>query len=625
MSASKPAGFDSDEDDDYFEIDPEKNFDDEFGPDSEDCFYVAAAKNSLDRYLNGIKFDYTLEDEDLTLMDKLLGFYQDNGDKYSALLANDVLLQALDQKKNDIFNENPFSFVLKLLINTDLLDDPHVKSVPFKIITVLNQYLRGLDPESLNTLQCMITDHLKHVAFEISYKHLAFFREVLQAFKLKTRCDAINARLKEMLAGRDYKSVARIVDSLGYWNDFAPEAIIIPLIFRDQLQVAEDFFPKMSLQRKEETFKLLDSFFEHEYAVYQACTAFAKQHKITGIKIVKLDTQPLRKTTEKLLELSGMPLEKLPNLNRIAMKGRLMANLRRYEKFTDAENRSACDRTVKKIVKMDDKEMQELVIEFYMQNGHHTLAKGYCKYFKIPQEKFYKEEIAVLDENHNNEDQEKSKFPPFVIDSRVKIITVDDSSSFERMCFLLNQLKFVSIDVEGDSRFSSAALIQISTKQEVYIVDIIELEKRRFDIEEWKILKKTLFDNTKILKLGFDWHADILMLERSFNIEFDVTNGSYLDLKVAWETMRKNPKFKLPFEYDKGDGRKHQDLKTFVEFCLGKTLDKSLRTKDFAMRPLTDKMKNYAAIDAHSLLHAYFEFRRKTSYYGGDVKNMYLK
>lgn len=563
------------------------------------------------------------------MLNKLCVFYSELDDPKSQKLGNELLFRAFDEKKADIFNDNPFSFALKLVINTNALDDPHIKSIPYKIIMGLNDFVRQQDENQQSVMHCMITDFIKAVAFEISHKHLTFFRVMTAVFLLKTSCGQIITRLKTMLEAKDYKTVARIIDTMGYWNEFGPEEIMIPLIFRDALQVAEDLLVRMNTQRKYETLMLIDSFLKTEGACDNACVKFAQEHTIPGIKIVKLAAKPLMKTIKKLLGLCGVMVDELPNMNKIVTRDRLCAILlHRYANQT--ANPIHSDNAIKELVKEGAKDLQEIVVEYCVQYGHYTEAQKWCQYWQLPESRYLsetrKDEIEKtkqdLDKNHNTTD--KVNFPPFLINSTVKIFSVHDLSGFDRMCSAFDRVKFVSIDVEGDSRSTSAALIQISTTTYIYIIDVIVLESERFDEGEWAKLKSSLFDNPKILKLGFNWDADVSMLDRTFHWNLDLTNGSYLDVQKVWVSLCEKPKFKLPHQYEKGDNRKHQDLKTFVEHCTGTTLDKSVKRIDFAIRPLSERMINYAAKDANSLLQAYFVFKREARNCGVDVDTMTL-
>lgn len=578
---------------------------------------------NFDHYLNGLKFDYEIGEQDHTLLNKLFIFFNETEDSKSQALANEMLLNELEKKKEDIFNDNPYEFVLKLLINTNALDDPHKNTVPFKIVMTLNDFIRGQDDQK-NVLKCMITDFLKEIAFELSYKHLDFFRIVAAVFHLKELCDPIVVRIRKLLEEKDYKKVARIVDCLGCWNEFRPEEIVIPLIFRDALQVVEEFVVRMSKERKYETFKMIDSFFQVEGNCENACIEFAKKHNIPGTKMAKLSAKPLMTTTKKLLALCDIMTDEFPNMHKIVTQNRL-CNLLNHRYVQKTANPIHSEHAIKELVGEDAKDLQELVIEFCTQYGHWDDAQKWCRYFNIPESRYLsqsrrneiKEQTRHID-NYPNEMQ----LPQFLIDKSVKILSVHDTTAFERMCATFDRIKFVAIDVEGNSRTTTAALMQISTTRIIYIIDIMMLENQRFDADDWIKLKNSLFTNKNILKLGFNWDADMIMLERTFNWNVDLSNGSFLDLQKVWTSLCQNSKFKLPYQYDKNDKKKHQDLKTFVEHCTGKTLDKTLKMMDFSIRPLSEKMLNYAAKDAYSLLMSYFVLQRQARRIGIEIEKM---
>ena len=109
----------------------------------------------------------------------------------------------------------------------------------------------------------------------------------------------------------------------------------------------------------------------------------------------------------------------------------------------------------------------------------------------------------------------------------------------------------VGVDCEWKPSFGSQknelALMQIASRKNVFILDIISIGTKVPHL--WQELGKFLFNNCDILKLGFGFTSDILMIKQSLpELNFTPKQVGFLDLLSLWKILEKYPKVVLPYE-----------------------------------------------------------------------------
>lgn len=89
--------------------------------------------------------------------------------------------------------------------------------------------------------------------------------------------------------------------------------------------------------------------------------------------------------------------------------------------------------------------------------------------------------------------------------------------------------------------------MQIATRKNVFILDIISIGTKVPHL--WQELCKFLFNNCDILKLGFGFTNDIVMIKHSLpELNFTPKQVGFLDLLSLWNLLEKYPKVVLPYE-----------------------------------------------------------------------------
>lgn len=82
------------------------------------------------------------------------------------------------------------------------------------------------------------------------------------------------------------------------------------------------------------------------------------------------------------------------------------------------------------------------------------------------------------------------------------IVLVDERNKFYKMLKYLSGQYLISFDAEWKPTFSSTnelALIQIATREYIYLIDVVQLN---IGLDDWSQLGKYVFNNNEILKLG---------------------------------------------------------------------------------------------------------------------------
>ncbi|RHZ61890.1 hypothetical protein Glove_345g5 [Diversispora epigaea] len=158
---------------------------------------------------------------------------------------------------------------------------------------------------------------------------------------------------------------------------------------------------------------------------------------------------------------------------------------------------------------------------------------------------------------------------------------VDKLDELLDMCRKLENSQEIAVDLEHHSYRSYlgfTCLMQISTREEDFIVDVLELRSRLH------LLNKS-FTNPNILKVLHGADYDIIWLQKDFGVY--VVN--LFDTGVASHVLE------MP---------QHSLAYLLKHYC-NVVADKKYQLADWRLRPLTEEMLNYARADTHYLLYIY--------------------
>lgn len=138
------------------------------------------------------------------------------------------------------------------------------------------------------------------------------------------------------------------------------------------------------------------------------------------------------------------------------------------------------------------------LVRDYIEQGHDNSQKDF-----VPEEEW---DVAGASgdcspANTTTEPQRKLEKHRLSLDES-SIVLVDERNKFYKMLKYLSEQYLISFDAEWKPTFSSTnelALIQIATREYIYLIDVVQLN---IGSEDWSQLSKYVFNNNEILKLG---------------------------------------------------------------------------------------------------------------------------
>lgn len=140
----------------------------------------------------------------------------------------------------------------------------------------------------------------------------------------------------------------------------------------------------------------------------------------------------------------------------------------------------------------------------------------FYNFFRLQQKEAVLDEES-WDDNNKVQSSEAVQYHKFSLSfSRIKLVNSEEM--FKRLLDTeFHDIDIVGIDCEWKPNFggqkNELALMQIATRHDVFILDIIKIGTKVPEL--WQNLGKFLFNNCDILKLGFGFTSDILMIKQS--------------------------------------------------------------------------------------------------------------
>lgn len=168
------------------------------------------------------------------------------------------------------------------------------------------------------------------------------------------------------------------------------------------------------------------------------------------------------------------------------------------------------------------------------------------------------------------------------------IHTIESPYEMEKALAFLRDSKCVGLDTETRPTFqkgktNTVALLQLSTMEHCFLF--------RLNVLGIPPLMREFLNDKSVLKVGLSLKDDISSLNKRSRVE--LTN--YVDLQ----------------QYVKKFGIQENSLMKIYAIIFGKRISKSQRLSNWEAPLLTDKQKNYAALDAWATLRIYNELQKK--------------
>jgi uncharacterized protein with PIN domain len=165
---------------------------------------------------------------------------------------------------------------------------------------------------------------------------------------------------------------------------------------------------------------------------------------------------------------------------------------------------------------------------------------------------------------------------------------------------------------------SKVALIQLSTHDHVYLIDMVKLIDI-LDEKDSQVFAKKFLYNKKVIKIGYGFTHDIKMVAQSFVSlhDSDLFRQTVIDLGYLVNSLIQlncplfNNKSAEENMKDGSEITKERGLSELVRLCLGRPLNKSEQISNWEKRPLRKSQLNYAALDAYCLVEIFDYFLAK--------------
>ncbi|TKW27820.1 hypothetical protein SEVIR_3G282600v4 [Setaria viridis] len=183
-----------------------------------------------------------------------------------------------------------------------------------------------------------------------------------------------------------------------------------------------------------------------------------------------------------------------------------------------------------------------------------------------------------------------------------EIVWVDETNGLLNATSCIEGFKIIGMDCEWRPNFeknskpSKVSIIQIASDKIAFIFDLIKLYE-----DNPKVLDscfRRIMCSSNILKLGYDIQCDLHQLTQSYG---------QLECFQSYERLLDMQKL---FKWVTGG------LSGLSKEILGLGLNKTRRNSNWEQRPLSQKQKEYAALDAVVLVHIFHEHIRRQPQFG---------
>ncbi|CAH1155277.1 unnamed protein product [Phaedon cochleariae] len=517
--------------------------------------------------------------------------------------------------------ENPYVQTLRLLYNCQEFHNAKAKSMPMFVIEEFRTWSR----ECRNRIVHLLTVQTKVDAFKVTLKQSShsLVKIVVDVYEMALHRDIFLDVIRCMIQKKQYKEACQYATLLNVRQEFSIEDFLVPLVLQDKLYGVDDCL-KDNPRHQMDLVAFLDDVLGYP-SVRETMEEYALKHGIPDVKFDKMHAKPWKKLVTRLVKTFKLPAELTPNLNKRRNEGAL--NFLLYKRF--AEN-SIGDESWKEMVQEavgEEEQLQKELVYLVAQYGEFSEALRWAHFYNVDK-KDWPHSVRMLEENPDGDrmQQKVIQQPDESWDADLQqqdlveyhksplspsaIHLVDDPLKFENFLDMgFQDVDIIGVDCEWKPSFGSKlnelALMQIATRKNVFVLDIINLSNKTPHL--WQELGKFIFNNCDILKVGFSLTGDIHMIRQALpDLNFSTKQIGFLDLCTLWKHLDRFPEVKLPYEVQKGG----PSLSSLVHHCLGRPLDKSDQFSNWEKRPLRDSQIGYAALDAYCLIEVYDVIRR---------------
>uniref|UniRef100_A0A8D9A1M8 Exonuclease mut-7 homolog n=1 Tax=Cacopsylla melanoneura TaxID=428564 RepID=A0A8D9A1M8_9HEMI len=528
-------------------------------------------------------------------------------------------------KQSNFFSENltnffntfpdPYSSTVYLLVEI-----PGEKSKNSKglFLAVLNLFHSWIEPKK------ELKAHYLHYELKrILLKKwlLISCPDSLRKVRLAFQCDneqgwIVNELLPTLKQNHKYREIRILAQEFELYSQVSIMDFLVPFVFQNKLVYVEESL-KCYSQFQVPLLKYLDELLNCKN-LDSRVKQIAKEQNIPEVKYDSLRYKPLSKLIMRLMKEFKIPQTACANVVGNKKKATLAFVVEKYY-VAKSLNIESWREMALDIVK-DNSNLQKELVEICVDHYDCKEAYYWCQKFKL------NPNIPGFDLREKIVEEEQNQMPEMIWDSRQlegyyslslppeHIVLVDTCEKLAltlQYFARLNRNTCLGMDTEWKPNLSGAspaslALLQIATRERVYILDILSLSKLPKFNDLCLELELILFANDDLLKIGFNLMPDVNIIKTClpFSESVSFNERSYLDLQLLWSKLLAETNIQFPYK-EEHPVVGSQSLSTLVYKCFGKHLNKQDQFSNWENRPLRESQVQYAALDALCLVQVY--------------------
>ena len=234
-------------------------------------------------------------------------------------------------------------------------------------------------------------------------------------------------------------------------------------------------------------------------------------------------------------------------------------------------------------------EIREYALQKFEEVGEIAAAQRLASLYDIEYE--YDEEAALLAAAKRRE-----KYLQYedVLPGEVAPLITEPSELISGFgCLLAEELKekLIGFDAEWDEETNGAALLQLASTEKVLLIDILALSSTEEGTNALQQTVGKLFENPEWTVIGFACRQDLSRLRASPCAQITTQNEHWMHTTKSVVDVQ-------PLIGEAEESLRTTGLSRACEQFLGKPLDKAEQCSLWSGRPLSERQRSYASLDA---------------------------
>lgn len=521
---------------------------------------------------------------------------------------------------------------------------PKTESLSFAVLEAMETFKETLEASQI---AANLDDNTKHVAFQLLHdKNLTTVKKTVAIYELIKSNHLFVRPIYRLIDKRDFKTAGQLACELHLFKEFDLRNLLVPLFLEDRMVIFENYVSHMSEKGKIEVVQFLDDLLRPPLSVLEKCERMVKKFFIANPKPAKFEEKTVNTLIERLATTHKLVKKTVAPLHYHFKLSKKLGFAVRYHYEDERSSDEAFQDQLQELRIEENVDLQVELLERLMALCKYHDAKRFAQDYRVPSERIptalndyietgivYKRPKDVATDNdpmllepEPGADEESSaaavpdqqvpmqdngwsddehaeaepvQFYELNLDP-AQIIMVDTVKIYNDMFLELKPVTEIAFDTEHTT-VNTVSILQIATREKVYVVDILGLQKLKLDDVFWAMMGRRLFNNKDVVKFGFDINKDVEMLQKITKMGIESPcdgDESYRDLKTLGMDVFKIVGFKYPHHEE---GIKTLGLAKLTKLCFGKKLDKRNQLSNWSLRPFRPEQLAYAAIDAFVL------------------------